>query len=382
MLMRSEQMDLRTRLRHLDEVDWDFASSRSQSAFSSIHWHPCRYPSQIPSVLIGALSDPGERVLDPFLGSGTTAVEAQRLDRSSIGIELNPVAVLMSRAKTLSHDAKYVRRLVERIIIGCRQTTTRDDVPDSVQGSKWYTQRTLNSLRRIRSYIGGLRGDGRLLAGAAFSAILLPACRETRHWGYVCDNTAPKADNERDVFELFETALGDFVKAYDERDYFRNSSRRTPGPLKSVEIIQGDSADAIDINKVGRAQLIVTSPPYFGVADYIKAQRLSLEWMETEIEPLRLREIGARSKRHRLVAADQYLSDCKRVFERCREVLEDGRACAVVFGESTDRAPMRENFEKVLKSCGFKLHYVRSRRISSGRRLAPSLQEEHLLIFA
>lgn len=382
MLMRSEKMDLRARLKHLDEVDWDFASSRSQSAFSSLHWHPCRYPSQIPSVLIGALSDPGERVLDPFLGSGTTAVEAQRLDRLCTGVELNPVAVLMARAKTLGHDARYVRKSVERTIIGYRQSAARDDVPSSVQGNKWYTARTLTSLRRIRGYLSTLKGDGKLLAEAAFSAILLPTCRETRHWGYVCDNTAPKTNNERDVFELFEAALNDFVKAYEERDYFRNSSSRKPGALKDVEIIQGDSAVAIDPKKISPVQLIVTSPPYFGVADYIKAQRLSLEWMETDIEPLRQREIGARSKRHRLVAAEQYLSDCKQVFARCRDVLEDGRACAVVFGESTDRAPMRENFEKVLKSCNFKLHYKRSRRISSGRRLAPSLQEEHLLIFA
>lgn len=157
MLMRSEKMDLRARLKHLDEVDWDFASSRSQSAFSSLHWHPCRYPSQIPSVLIGALSDPGERVLDPFLGSGTTAVEAQRLDRLCTGVELNPVAVLMARAKTLGHDARYVRKSVERTIIGYRQSAARDDVPSSVQGNKWYTARTLTSLRRIRGYLSTLK---------------------------------------------------------------------------------------------------------------------------------------------------------------------------------------------------------------------------------
>src|ERR1700754_4056698 len=100
MLTRTKKIDLRARLRRLEDVDWDFSTSRSQSAFSSLHWHPCRYPSQIPAVLIDALTDPGEVVLDPFLGSGTTAVEAQRLDRPCVGIELNPVSALMARAKT------------------------------------------------------------------------------------------------------------------------------------------------------------------------------------------------------------------------------------------------------------------------------------------
>lgn len=71
-------------------------------------------------------------------------------------------------------------------------------------------------------------------------------------------------------------------------------------------------------------------------------------------------------KRHRIVAADQYLSDCKQVFDRCREVLDDGGACAVVFGESTDRMPMREQFEKVLMSCPGRVRWTCGCRWRSG----------------
>jgi DNA modification methylase len=381
MLTRPQKIDLRARLKHLDDVDWDFSTSRSQSAFSSLHWYPCRYPSQIPAVLIGALSDPGEIVLDPFLGSGTTAVEAQRLDRSCIGIELNPIAALMARAKTLSRDSNQIEKLVDRIRLLVRQTTKREAVPPTVQSEKWYTPRTLNDLRRIRSCISDLRGDGRVLAEAAFSAILLPACRETRHWGYVCDNTMPKDDYERDVIELYERVLVGFHEAYEARDGYRHSSNHGLPVIRDVQVLEGDAAAHLTPHSIGRVQLIVTSPPYFGVADYVKAQRLSLEWQGVEIEPLRQQEIGARSKRRRLVAADEYLADCKQAFERCRDVLEKGRACAIVFGESGDRAPMNEKFEQVVESCHFKLVYKRSRKISSGRRLNPSLQTEHLLIF-
>ncbi|MCK1754138.1 site-specific DNA-methyltransferase [Bradyrhizobium sp. 137] len=381
MLTRTKKIDLRARLRRLEDVDWDFSTSRSQSAFSSLHWHPCRYPSQIPAVLIGALSDPGEVVLDPFLGSGTTAVEAQRLDRLCVGIELNPVSALMARAKTLSRDSGQIRKLVDRIRVLVRQTARRETVPKTVQSEKWYTPRTLNDLRKLRGGIAELRGDGRILAEAAFSAILLPVCRETRHWGYVCDNTAPKDNNERDVIELYEKTLIGFAEAYEARDAYRTVSYRRELPVPEVRVLEGDAADVLKSKSVEGAQLIVTSPPYFGVADYVKAQRLTLEWQGLEIEPLRQKEIGARSKRHRLVAADQYLADCKRVFDGCRGVLDRGRACAVVFGESGDRAPMKEKFEQVVESCQFKLIYKQSRKISSGRRQNPSLQTEHLLIF-
>jgi DNA modification methylase len=381
MLTRTKKIDLRARLRRLEDVDWDFSTSRSQSAFSSLHWHPCRYPSQIPTVLIGALTDPGEVVLDPFLGSGTTAVEAQRLDRPCVGIELNPVSALMARAKTLSRDSDQIRKLVDRIRVLVRQTTRRETVPKTVQSEKWYTPRTLNDLRRLRSSIAELRGDGRVLAEAAFSAILLPVCRETRSWGYVCDNTAPKDNNERDVIELFEKTLIAFAEAYEARDAYRNASYGRNGLASEVKVLEGDAATILETKAVDGAQLVVTSPPYFGVADYVKAQRLTLEWQGLEIEPLRQKEIGARSKRHRLTAAEQYLGDCSRVFRGCRHVLDRGRACAIVFGESGDRTPMNEKFEQVVESCNFKLIYKQSRKISSGRRQNPSLQTEHLLIF-
>src|ERR1041385_8887151 len=158
-MLTRPRIDLRARLNHLDDVDWDFSTSRSQSPFSSLHWHPSRYPSQIPAVLIGALSEPGEIVLDPFIGSGTTGVEAQRLDRTCIGIELNPVAALMARAKTLPLDSKQVRRVVDRVRILVRQSAKRAAVPPSVQSQKWYTPRTLNELRKIKSCIADLRGE-------------------------------------------------------------------------------------------------------------------------------------------------------------------------------------------------------------------------------
>ena len=143
--MRSDTINMRSRINQLEQVDWDFALTRSRSAFSSLHWYPCRYPLQIPATLIGALSSPDELVLDPFLGSGTTAVEAQRLGRECIGAELNPVAALMSQAKTLQRDARSIGRMIDKIRLAVLQNTRRQSVPSDVQVQKWYTPRTIRS---------------------------------------------------------------------------------------------------------------------------------------------------------------------------------------------------------------------------------------------
>ena len=53
-------------------------------------WHGCQMPEQLLGRIIRACSNPGEVVLDPFAGSGTTLVVAKKLGRRYLGFELSP----------------------------------------------------------------------------------------------------------------------------------------------------------------------------------------------------------------------------------------------------------------------------------------------------
>src|SRR5208282_5786233 len=209
----------------LGTIDWDFPGSASESPFSAIHWHPARLPSQIVATFIGVLTQPNDLIVDPFVGSGTTAVEAQRLGRRFLGIDLNPVSCLISRAKTLSTSAGRIATLVNRLrddaecaLQGRLGSAVRiPSAPETVQ-KKWYTARVLGDLALLWGTIGSYKGRKRMLAETAFSAVLLPVCRETRHWGYVCDNSAPKGGHEGDVLSEYKRVLGRLARAYHERD--------------------------------------------------------------------------------------------------------------------------------------------------------------------
>jgi hypothetical protein len=84
----------------LREVSWDFADAWTRHGLSLLHWYPTKLPPQVASSLIGALTQRGEIVCDPFCGSGTVLGEAVRLGRRAIGLDVNPVACLISKAKT------------------------------------------------------------------------------------------------------------------------------------------------------------------------------------------------------------------------------------------------------------------------------------------
>ena len=80
-----------SRYARLKAVDWDFTDA-SQDSLASIHPYPARFIPDIPRELISGLGcDKGAVILDPFCGSGTTLLEAQRAGFESVGIDLNPI---------------------------------------------------------------------------------------------------------------------------------------------------------------------------------------------------------------------------------------------------------------------------------------------------
>jgi site-specific DNA-methyltransferase (adenine-specific) len=62
-------------------------------------WHGCQMPEQLLGRIIRACSHPGEIVLDPFAGSGTTLVVAKKLGRRWIGFELSPNYAARAQAR-------------------------------------------------------------------------------------------------------------------------------------------------------------------------------------------------------------------------------------------------------------------------------------------
>jgi DNA modification methylase len=375
----------------LSGIDWDFTGSFSDSAFSRVHWHPGRFVSQIPATLIGLLSAPGDCVLDVFCGSGTTLVEAQRLGRRSIGFDLNPVSVMVCKAKTLPVSARRLGTVIETIIEDARvrlespllverpPDPTRP-IPEGVQRTKWYTRRVMEDLTALWQVIGTYGKSKRLLAEASFSAILLPVCRETRHWGYVCDNTRPLDNRSGDVFAEYVKVLRRLQAAYQARDEDRLERLSRVGSIERAVVTQGDSQRLVQTLGPASIDLVITSPPYEGVCDYVKSQRLSMEWFGQDIEPLRSMEIGARSKRHRGSAHAEYLEGLEVVFAGMLRALKPGGYAAIVVGQSESRKGTVSHIRRCAEAVGFSIAVDMNRTVTSQRRQAPSIHDEHTVL--
>ena len=80
-------------------ADLDFHGTDGNYGPHAWHPFPAKFPPQLPNFLIKQLSKPGDVVLDPMLGSGTTLVEAVRLGRRAIGCDIDPLARMIAGAK-------------------------------------------------------------------------------------------------------------------------------------------------------------------------------------------------------------------------------------------------------------------------------------------
>ena len=80
-------------------LDWECALADTRYLTHDLHRYSSKFIPQIAMQAVELLTQPGEVVLDPLVGSGTTLVEAWRASRTGIGLDLNPLAVLITRAK-------------------------------------------------------------------------------------------------------------------------------------------------------------------------------------------------------------------------------------------------------------------------------------------
>jgi DNA methylase len=99
-LERKSQISARRSLSKLLSADLDFHQDASNYASHALHAFAAKFPPQLPRVFIEGLTQKGETVMDPMMGSGTAIVEAFLCGRRAVGFDIDPLALMICRVKT------------------------------------------------------------------------------------------------------------------------------------------------------------------------------------------------------------------------------------------------------------------------------------------
>ena len=309
------------------------------------HWiYPYKgkfHPQMIRALLNIIGLEQGDTVLDPFIGSGTTAVEAQLLGINCIGIDISPLCILQSKVKTESIDVlsqilEWKQEIVKNIKPSLFNPTNKsiDSVIDSIPNEK------------VRNF---------------FKMVKIVAISD-------------KTRRRRDFFtaflknlELMISSVSDYVEIVQKLNL----------KLGKVDIRAEDSR-ALHIENES-VDGIVTSPPYSIALDYVTNDAHALEELGYNLSEIREEFIGVRGRGKARI--ELYNEDMKKSLKEMFRVLKPQKYAVIIIGNATYMGQEINSVEFIIdyaEKIGFKL-IKNIDKIIFG--LYNIMQKENILIF-
>jgi hypothetical protein len=334
----------------LERADWSFSNSPTQYLTHSIHPYPARFIPQIPNSLIQELSSVGEVVADIFCGSGTTLVEAVLLRRHAVGVDANPLACLLTRAKTTrlsSADARGLLDTAERadslanrigapgqaVLFAGTPFRSQAERPSAEALNFWFEPFVIEELAEVLSWCNALESEAaRTLALAAFSAVVVNVSRQDSDTRYV---RRAKGTKPGDALRRFARSLADAAAVAMQYSQIAD-------PSLKVTVLEADVLSKPDL---GRVDLVVCSPPYPNAYSYHLYHMTRMLWLGMDQRRFKLEEIGSHRKYSqkgpKRATVATFKTEMATVFEWLSDFVRPGRhACFVVGSSVQDGRPI------------------------------------------
>lgn len=251
-----------------------------------IHEYRGKFFPQLVRALINIAGvAPGGVVADPMSGSGTTAVEAVLAGCHALALDMNPLSVLMGRTKcallSLEPDdlAQAYENVRERLLCPVPQGTDKEAVylshlPASDQQylTRWFAKQVLADLDQIAFTVGLMeKGPVQDLMRLSLSNIIRKVSWQKEDDLRIRKEVKPDVDV--DPVREFLDELGRSVRIVLAFLYQTKGAK-----MGSVDIREGDARELHEVwpEWRGRADVVITSPPYATALPYIDTDRLSL----------------------------------------------------------------------------------------------------------
>ena len=356
-------------LQRIKSIDWEFEREDTRYLTHGFHPYSSKYIPQIPRNLVSVLTTRGETVLDPFVGSGTTLVECSLLGRNSIGIDINPLACLISKVKSTPIAAErihdQVRGLLERIeeeILAVRGSPSlfvdsRQDHGLMTEGeavipyldyiSSWFQPQVIRELQVIKRHIDGVDDeDLRDLLSVAFSSMVRTVSNADSGFGNLMISKKPMKRST--TYEKFRWRLRVMIPRISEFSRMADESVCT-------RVMAGDARDLGGFQDKS-VDMICTHPPYMASVPYAEYQKLFLWWLGHDPRQLDGKLIGG--QRSREDTPERFFRDMRCSLREMYRVLKPGKYCCVVIGNPVYRGrvwSLNEALKEMGSEVGFEL---------------------------
>jgi hypothetical protein len=329
----------------------------------ALHPYLGKFIPQLVEVFLRRHFRAGDCVYDPFVGSGTTLVEADAFGASSIGCDISAFNCLLSRVKTAQYAVAQLELTLKGVLEQTRTTSevvTTDDASPWLRA--WFAPQALTELLAYECVTGAtVEGQAYDVAQVILSRSARSA-RQTAHYdldfprkpvttSYWCHKHRRTCSPVREA--------GKFLRRYTEDTVRRIRSFAALRSNCAAEAIHGD-ARFIDLPR--RPSGIITSPPYPGLIDYHEQHRYAYELLR--LPDLREAEIGAAARGLSRNAIESYIEGTAAVFSNARAQMDRDAPVIIVVNDR------RELYPEILRRAGLVLEERLRRHVNrrTGRR--------------
>lgn len=279
-----------------------------EGGFDRLTHYAFRYPAKfhppVARALVERFTASGQTVLDPFCGSGTIAVEARALGRNAIMSDIDPVAVFISRTKTLvpaieplrnasralferlsemqRRESEYERRMFEDMTQSSFTAAVRRyelDIPNIPNINHWFRRYVIVDLARIMRAIldGGFRPIHRDIFLLSFASIIRNASNAdpVPVSGLEVTSYMKRREDAGRLINPFALYRRNLDRTINDFERFTGNASQFSTTVKVLNV----DATEIDSHIAGGIDAVITSPPYHNAVDYYRRHTLEMYWL-------------------------------------------------------------------------------------------------------
>jgi len=315
-----------------------------------LHPYLGKFIPQIVEIFTRKFFHPGQTILDPFCGSGTTLVQANELGLNSIGYDISAFNVLLSRAKVCKYDLKLLRfevmdalnklrkiKQVKTQLEFWEEKAAKLNIPqtDNEYLRKWFAPNALTELLAYRKLIQEESYKYEDLLKVILSRSARSA-RLTTHYDldfpknpqmepYWCYKHSRMCSPTTDAIKFISRYSIDTLRRIEQFSLLRTNAK--------VDIRHSDSRFA----KFPPFDGVITSPPYVGLIDYHEQHAYAYHLLG--LTERRAAEIGPASNGSSKISKKQYQLDIARVFKKTLESIKDHGILVIIAHDSANLYP-------------------------------------------
>lgn len=372
-----------------EDKSWTFKDlGRKDTSYAShgYHRYPAKFIPQIARKCILENSNEGDLVVDPFCGCGTTIVESLIYGRKGIGIDINPVAVLISKAKITPIEPDKLNKAKEKLFSLIENMEEIKDREFNERIIYWFpNKQTRLTLFKILKDIKSLKEQELINFFLCGLSQILKNCSI-----WLAKSNKPTRDfnkKQQDPIKIFKRQINSMIKG--NLELYNLTHRKL---IKDNKIFLGDARKIpTEDNSV---KLIVTSPPYVTSYEYADLHQLTALWfgyinklndfrkgfigsvhkqdidhngIKSKLAIKIIEDLSKKSKKEAL-GTKNYFLEMQECFQEMRRILKpNGRACIVIGNTKLRGVEIlnAEIFVEIMNNLGFRTYKIIKREVPS-----------------